>query len=260
MKEQVFMEPDTCRRVIDDYRNVDIEALDLRENVEYLAEVLLQKMKSVVSFKKEEKKPTSLEGALHVLDLFKDWVENNRGWEDIHNAPSKRKEKAVQRLIYLAGKDYMSKNDFDPSPETDSGRGPVDIKISRGLDKTVVEVKLSSNGQYLHGYQKQLQEYGKAEQTDKQIYVFVNVGNPRRLKTIKEVHHKNVSSGKICPELIIVDARPKEAASKYSGESEEDGQIDFDFGEMPSFDLSEMPEFDFPEWDIGSSDGYEASE
>lgn len=250
VKDHVFMEPETCERVIEDYRNIEVEKLDLRANPDYFAEILLQKLKSAFTFTKAKKKPSSFEGAMHIVDVFKSWVENNRGWEDINNAPDRRKEKTVQRLIYLAGKDYMSKNDFDPSPETDSGRGPVDLKISRGTDKTVVEVKLSSNGQYLHGYQLQLQEYAKAEQTTNQVYVFVDVGNPIRLKTINEIHRRNVASGKPCPELVIVDAKPKKAASTYTEESNEASDLGFDFGNLQDFDFSSMPDVDMSDFDL----------
>ena len=41
-------------------------------------------------------------------------------------------------------------------------------------------MKLSSNSQYLHGYEVQVEEYGKA--TDKLVYVLVDVGNPLKVK------------------------------------------------------------------------------
>ena len=55
------------------------------------------------------------------------------------------------------------------------GRGPVDFKVSRGNDKTIIEVKLSSNSQYLHGYEVQIEEYGKAERTNQMIYVLIDL-------------------------------------------------------------------------------------
>ena len=96
----------------------------------------------------------------------------------------------------------------------DSGRGPVDIKISAGADKSICEVKLSSNPQYLHGYQAQVQEYGKAECTENLFYVFVNTGNPQRLRTIMSAHEENQKAGRKCPELIVIDATIKESASR----------------------------------------------
>ena len=99
---------------------------------------------------------------------------------------------------------------------TGYGRGPIDFRVSWGGDKTIVEVKLSTNTQYLHGYEEQVEEYGKAECTDKMIYVFVDLGNPGRLKKITETHQLNLQSQKKVPELMIIDATAKNAASTYS--------------------------------------------
>lgn len=64
----------------------------------------------------------------------------------------------------------------------DAGNGALDIKVSRGSDKTITEIKLSSSEQYLRGYETQIELYGKAEQTEKMIYVFIDLGNPVRRK------------------------------------------------------------------------------
>ena len=86
--------------------------------------------------------------------------------------------------------------------------------MSRGNDKTAVEVKLSSNGSYIFGYRAQVEEYGRAERTRNLIYVFVDVGNSGRLETIKTEHRKNRDGGIPCPELVIIDATEKKSASK----------------------------------------------
>lgn len=91
---------------------------------------------------------------------------------------SEKREKFIQRLIHLVARNYLECYDMDISFEADEGRGPVDFKISYGGDKTIVEMKLSTNSQYLHGYNVQILEYGKAENTDKMIYVYIDLGNP----------------------------------------------------------------------------------
>lgn len=88
------------------------------------------------------------------------------------------------------------------------------MKISVGADKSICEVKLSSNPQYLHGYQMQVQEYGNAECTENLFYVFVDTGNPGRLKTIVAEHDKNQKAKIKCPELIIINANVRKSASK----------------------------------------------
>lgn len=162
------------------------------------------------------KKKNSFEAAIDVLNIFKEWVEYNRGWDTINSADSKKREKIVQRLVHLGAKNYISANNLDISFEPDAGRGPVDFKVSMGGDKTIVEIKLSTNDQYMHGYEEQVEEYSKAECTDKMVYVFINLGNPGRLKTLVDAHEQNVKTQKKVPELFIVDATSKAAASTYS--------------------------------------------
>jgi len=45
---------------------------------------------------------------------------------------------------------------YDDIVRYTSGRGPVDFKISRGEDKTVIEIKLTSNNDCLHGFEVQI--------------------------------------------------------------------------------------------------------
>jgi hypothetical protein len=245
------MDPAVCDRVITGYKKEELDALDLRENPDYLAELLLKKIKKVLGFKSEKKNPSSFDAAMAVIGIFKDWVENNRGWAEIQNAPTKKREKAVQRFMHLGAKYYVDVNDLDISCEADEGRGPVDVKMSRGKDKTLAEIKLSSNSQYLHGYQEQVIEYAAAERTRSLIYVFIDVGNPGRLKTIKTLHRKNQIEGKACPELVIIDARQKKAASTYSAQ-EDLSSVGFDFGDFPEIDLSGLENIDLslPEWNL----------
>ena len=215
LKNHVFMNPDVCRRVIDGYKKEKMEVMNLKEDSEYMAHLIFKKMQQSINFKVENQCLTSFEATIAILNIFKDWVENNRGWVEIQDAPEKRREKSVQRYLCLAAKYFVDINNLDISPESDSGRGPVDIKLSRGKDKTLAEIKLSTNNQYIHGYCTQVQEYAKAERTRNLIYVFVDLGNPERLNTLMTMHKKNKKSGIECPELFIIDAREKKSASIF---------------------------------------------
>ena len=234
------MKPEVCDRVIEGFKKAELDILNINEDPEYFAELLLRRTKEIFEVKAPDdwkKQPSSLEAAMVVINIFKDWVENNRGWAEIQNVPTKRREKTVQRYVHLGAKYYIDVNNLDISFEPDEGRGPVDIKISRGTDKTLAEIKLSSNDEYLHGYQIQVKEYGKAERTRNLIYVLVDVGNPRRVKNIKDIHQVNKTEGIECPELVIVDARVKQAASIYELDAE-DEDIECDFGDFPDIDLN----------------------
>ena len=83
-----------------------------------------------------------------------------------------------------------------------------------GEDKTLIEVKLSSNKQYLHGYEIQIEEYGKAEQTGNLINVFLDLGHPIKVKRLQEIHDKRYNNGENPPDLIIIDSMKKKSASR----------------------------------------------
>lgn len=218
LKEYIFKDPERCSRVIEGYKKSEIEKYDLNLDIDYFAEKLIKFMKRAgIHFVVENaKRKDSFEAAIDVLNIFKEWIEYNKGWDTIQSADSKKREKIIQRLVHLGAKNYISANDLDISFEPDAGRGPVDFKVSRGGDKTIVEIKLSTNDQYLHGYEEQVEEYSRAECTDKMIYVFIDLGNPGRLKKLTNVHDANIKNDKKVPELLLIDSTAKAAASTYS--------------------------------------------
>ena len=59
----------------------------------------------------------------------------------------------------------------------------------------------------------QIEEYGKAEKTDKMIYVLVDLGNPIKIQKLIELHDRKVDEGLDCPEVVIIDSTKKESAS-----------------------------------------------
>ncbi len=225
--KHIFMQSDVCQRVIDGYKNENLDALDLRTDPDYYAAILLKTICGTESFSKTKRQPKSFDASMDIINIFKDWTENNRGWAEIQSAPSKSREKSIQRFMHLGAKYYLQTNDLDASFECDAGNGALDMKISRGVDKTITEVKLSSNGQYLHGYETQVALYGRAERTEKTIYVFIDIGNPRRKKALIERYKRDKKQGIKCPELVIIDAGERFAASTFKT-----GDLDFHFGNL----------------------------
>ena len=98
--------------------------------------------------------------------------------------------------------------------EENEGPGPVDLKRSRGNDKTEVEIKLSSNADYIHGYEEHIEQYVKAEGTTQRVFVYVKVGNPGRDKRIEELHASRLNNGENPRELFIIDSQEQTSASK----------------------------------------------
>ena len=216
LREKIFKDSEKCKQVIEAYREEKLDAYNPEEQIDYFLAKLWQRIeKSGISWlsKHKSREIDSKAASLEILNLFKNWVEYNRGWEVILSAGTQKREKIVQRVIHLSGIAYIRANNLSLSCEADEGRGPVDFKISRGQDITVIEVKLSSNGQYMHGYDTQVEEYAKAEQTDNMIYVLVDVGNPVKVKKLLDRYNRDIDEGKKVPEVIMIDSTSKESAS-----------------------------------------------
>lgn len=216
LKEQIFGDPEKCSRVIDGYRTSTMAPVDLSNDLDYCVATIFKGIRDQLSFAVPiPQNKSSLQATTDVLNIFRNWVENNKGWEIILDADSAKREKVVQRLVHLAAQHYIDENDLDISFEPNAGRGPADFKISRGSDKTVCEVKLSSNTQYLHGYQVQIEEYALSENATNRCYTFVDVGNPRRRKSLENLHQHQVNAGEDVPVLFIIDSTRKNSASTF---------------------------------------------
>lgn len=217
LRNHIFMNSEACARVIEGYKNSELEKYDFSEDETYFILKLWQRVKGEFDIESQyitDQELESEDAASEIVEIFKDWVENNRGWSEILAAEKSSREKSVQRLIHLSGKYYIKANNLDMSCEANEGPGPVDFKISRGADKTVVELKLSSNADYLHGYEEQIEKYAKAENTEKMLYVLVDVGNPIRVSKLRALHQSNLDEEKDVPDVIIIDSTVQKSASK----------------------------------------------
>lgn len=148
---------------------------------------------------------------------FKHLLEDNQLCKLLYDKNNRRKhESAAQLLFFGVASAYCEANDLDLSPESDGGRGPVDFKISAGFQsKVLVEIKLTSNLQLVHGFEKQLPIYQAAECAQKGIYLVIyNDGiTEGRWDAFSE---KVKNAGIHAPEVIIAHGIPKPSASKAS--------------------------------------------
>ncbi|WP_292196416.1 hypothetical protein [Butyrivibrio sp.] len=220
IRQKLFLNPEKCARVIDAYNKEEISPFDLNKDIEYRVANIFKYIKrtGLLDFLMHSQNGIgdSYEIAVMVLDIFRDWVENNKGWEQILLSPSAQREKTVQKLIHLCGKKICEDHDFDFTFEPNEGPGPADIKISRGAkDKTIIEVKLNSNPNYLHGFEEQILTYEKAEKTNKGIYVYIKVEEHKmRDSRIQQVYESKKTKEKNCPLLYVIDSMTKISASK----------------------------------------------
>jgi hypothetical protein len=100
--------------------------------------------------------------------------------------------------VFLAGAGQIAKyNDADLSREAETGRGPVDFKVSRGYRRrALIELKRASNSTYWNGLLVQLPTYLLAEDVD--------VGH---FLTIVETDSDHALVGKIESVLAVLRAR-----------------------------------------------------
>lgn len=146
---------------------------------------------------------------------FKKLIEDNQLCHLLYDKGGHRKhESAAQLLFFGVATAYCEANDLDLSPESDGGRGPVDFKVSAGfIGKVLVEIKLTSNLQLAHGFEKQLPIYIKAENAQRGIYLVINNGgitDPRWDAFSEKVKSAAPRSLKV----MVVDGIVRRSASK----------------------------------------------
>lgn len=153
-----------------------------------------------------------------ICDHFRHLVENcglcRIFWTDDKQV---RHERLPQLLFFAIADCYCKANDIDLSPEVNSGRGPVDFKLSKGYSaRVLVEVKWSKNTKLVHGFKTQLEEYAKAEQTQTTMLLVIRVTESETsIKAVLELQAAAIRDGKRAPEIKTVDGRMKESASHF---------------------------------------------
>jgi hypothetical protein len=150
-----------------------------------------------------------------ICEHFRRLVEDNQLARLLYDEKGARKhESAAQLLFFGIASAYCTANGLDLSPESHAGRGPVDFKVSGGFNgKVLVEIKLTSNPQLLHGFEVQLPIYMKAENTLRSIYFVIDNGGygRARMDRFKDAVAKAMPP---CPSVITIDGSIRESASK----------------------------------------------
>lgn len=152
---------------------------------------------------------------LEAVNLFKKHVEVGDLWRELWTRGKPKKERAAQLIFQVVADAYCKANDIDMSPEANMGGGPVDFKFSTGYTaRVLVELKRDS-GTVKHGYETQLEHYKDASETFFGIFVVIDYGNlGNKLETIMKIRNEKVAAGERASDIIVIDATPKESASK----------------------------------------------
>lgn len=78
----------------------------------------------------------------------------------------------------------------------------------------LVELK-RSKGTVVHGYEKQLEFYKEAAQTFHGVFVIIDYGDlGTKLAQIEKIRSVRLEAGEMASEIVVIDATPKQSASK----------------------------------------------
>lgn len=149
------------------------------------------------------------------IALFKRHVEVGNLWEELWVGDRPKKERASQLIYYAIADSFCKANDLDISPEAHMGGGPIDFKFSSGYRARVLVEMKRSGGTVVHGYERQLEFYKSASQTDYAIFVVVDYGDlGDKLGVIRKIRDDRLKGGERASEIIVIDAKKKASASK----------------------------------------------
>ena len=108
------------------------------------------------------------------------------------------------------------------------GGGPIDFKFSSGYKARVLVEMKRSGGTVVHGYEKQLEFYKTASQTDFAVFVVVDYGDGgNKMNEISNIREERLKRGERASEIVVIDATPKassRACLLYTSPSPRDRQ------------------------------------
>jgi hypothetical protein len=152
-----------------------------------------------------------------IVERFQQLIEHNGLNKELYKENGNpRHEATAQRLFFAVAYCYCEANNVDIAPEVDTGTGQVDFKMSKGFEaRVLVEIKLSTNSNLVHGYETQLETYKRSERTIRAFYVVIDVGRMgKKDNRLIKMRNEASSRGKPLSELVFVDGSVRASASK----------------------------------------------
>ena len=141
------------------------------------------------------------EEAMQRVRYLKDVIENKGGHRIFYYRGTAVDREQDVHILYLF---TWFATDADVSREVNDGRGPVDFKISRGTDKTLVEFKLARNAKLKQNLERQAEVYAKASDATAIIKVIFYFSAEELVRVGKILTDLNLTAS---PNIVLVDAR-----------------------------------------------------
>ncbi|MBI5760878.1 MAG: hypothetical protein HZA46_20340 [Planctomycetales bacterium] len=221
LRDQVLSSRDAFQTLLDAIHQVPKKAYDVTDDQDRLVRwaVIAKELVDRFPLKliREASEACVYSVTKQIIDQFRHLIEN-RGLnkELFRDNGTPRHESTAQRLFFAVAHSYCKANDIDISPEIDTGNGKIDFKLSNGFsNRVVVEVKLSTNNKLVSGYTSQLDTYRTAEQTQRAVYLVIDVGRMGRKDVhLAEERNRVQKATQTASSLEFVDGRRKPSASK----------------------------------------------
>jgi len=169
-----------------------------------------------------QKKRDIAQEVLEIINRFKFEVEVQRLWKNLWYKDDPISEVKAHNLLYVSACRNAETLNIDISPETETGRGLIDFKLSAGhAERVHVELKYFHSRKIVQGLH-QLATYLRSERVDMGFYVIIDFGifdkSPHKKWSIEERIQKAKEDiekkGHIQIFVIYIDARKKQSASK----------------------------------------------
>lgn len=158
-----------------------------------------------------------VEIVLTIVDKYGTLIEENGLWRHLYNeSGGLRHERYAQLLFYAIADSYCQANNVDLSREPNAGNGPVDFKLSHGYtSRVLVEIKYSRNTHLIRSYRRQLSAYRDAERGATSIYLIIRTTESiAGIDEVRRLQSEALDSGEEAPQLVVVDGRPRQSASR----------------------------------------------
>ncbi len=145
------------------------------------------------------------------LAYLKHAIEDQGCWRIFYdkNGNPLEREKDIQILFRLVW--FGTRSDI--GPEANDGRGPVDFKVSRGRNKTLVEMKLAKNTRLEKNLQNQVEIYQAAADAERGIKAIIYFSYSQFRRVQKILKRLGLDDSR---DIVLFDARSdnKPSASK----------------------------------------------
>lgn len=152
----------------------------------------------------------SLEEGMARVNFLKHVIEKQDGYKLFYlDGKPVRQERDLQIMFKLT----WFASDFDSNAEVNNGRGPSDFMVSYGSsDKVAIEFKLARSSQLEKNLLKQAEIYSDAARATHPPIKAILYFTDRELSKVQGLLAKHKLMQK--KEIVLIDARPKDSASK----------------------------------------------